>query len=267
MKTKPLTSFTLMQCLSSLAISMGESMKLLLTSAGIKNTSIRNALVDLLGKPIAESSALVIPTAIYPFPGGTGHAWEAICGRSASPFAGLGWKSLGVLELSVLPSIAKECWVPTVQATDALLVWGGDPVFLTYWMRRSGLADILASLPSKKVYLGVSAGSMAVTSTFAETYREPRRGNGEELSTEDIVFETPDSELRMILVKAQGVGLVDFAIIPHVDFADQQDMAIAEQWAARIPAPTYAIDDQTAIKVADGDVEVISEGHWKRYAP
>lgn len=45
-------------------------MKYLLTSAGIKNTSIHNALVDLLGKPIAESNALCIPTAIYPFPGG-----------------------------------------------------------------------------------------------------------------------------------------------------------------------------------------------------
>jgi dipeptidase E len=64
----------------------------------------------------------------------------------------------------------------------------------------------------------------------------------------------------MILVKAQGVGLVEFAIIPHVDSADHQDMAIAEQWAARIPAPTYAIGDQTAIKVTDGNVQVVSGG-------
>ena len=167
----------------------------------------------------------------------------------------------------MLPSIDEECWVPAVQETDALLVWGGDPVFLSYWMRRSGLADVLPSLPSETVYLGVSAGSIAATSTFAETYREPRRGSGEALSTEDIVFDTPDGELRMILVKAQGVGLVDFAIIPHVDNADHQDMAIAEQWAARIPAPTYAIDDQTAIKVTDGNVEVVSEGHWKLFTP
>jgi dipeptidase E len=240
--------------------------KLLLTSSGIANTAIHEALTGLLGKPIEESSALVIPTAIYPFPGGAGHAWEAICGRSKSPFAGLGWKSLGVLELSVLPSIDEECWVPAVRETDALLVWGGDPVFLAYWMRRSGLADILPSLPSETVYLGVSAGSIAATSTFAETYPEPRRGSGDVLSTEDIVFDTPDGELRMILVKAQGAGLVDFAIIPHVDNADHQDMAIAEQWAARIPAPTYAIDDQTAIKVTDGNVEVVSEGHWKLFS-
>jgi len=144
-------------------------MKLLLTSSGVANPSIHDALVGLLGKPIEESSALVIPTAIYPFPGGAGHAWEAICGKAQSPFAGLGWQSLGVLELSVLPSIDKECWVPAVQETDALLFWGGDPVFLSYWMRRSGLTDVLLSLRSETVYLGVSAGSIAATSAFAES--------------------------------------------------------------------------------------------------
>ena len=167
-----------------------------------------------------------------------------------------------VLELSVLPSIDEECWIPTLKETDALLVWGGDPVFLSYWMRRSGLADVLPSLPGEMVYLGVSAGSIAATSGFAETYREPRRGSGEALSTEDIVFDTPSGELRRILVKAQGVGLVDFAIIPHVDHADPQDMAIAEQWAARMPTQTYAIDDETGIQVTNGIVDVVSEGHW-----
>jgi dipeptidase E len=242
-------------------------MKLLLTSSGISNRSISEALSGLLGKPIEESSALVIPTAIYPFPGGPEHAWEAITGRSKSPFAGVGWKSVGVLELSALPSIDKECWVPAVQETDALLVWGGDPVFLSYWMRRSGLADVFPSMPSTTVYLGVSAGSIAATSTFAETYREPRRGSGDALSTEDIVFDTPDGDVPRVLVTAQGVGLVDFAIIPHADHADRNDVAIAEQWAARIPVPTYAIDDETAISVIDGSVEVVSEGHWTLFAP
>lgn len=242
-------------------------MKLLLTSSGVANATIRDALLGLLGKPIEDSKALVIPTAIYPFPGGAGRAWEAISGRTKSPFAGLGWKSLGVLELSVLPSIDDECWVPAVQQTDALLVWGGDPVFLSHWMRRSGLADRLPSMRGETVYLGVSAGSIAVTSMFGEIYPEPRRGSGEMLSTEDIVFDTPKGELRMILVKAHGIGLVDFAIIPHVDHADPQDMAVAEQWAAKVPVRTYAIDDQTAIKVTDGDVEVVSEGHWTLFDP
>src|SRR5580704_2520057 len=121
-------------------------MRALLTSAGIKNRSIHNALVDLLGKPIAESSALFIPTAIYPFRRGANMAWEAISGKAKSPLAQLGWKSLGVLELTALPSVDKNAWVPTVEETDALLVWGGDPVYLAYWLRQSGLADLLPSL-------------------------------------------------------------------------------------------------------------------------
>ena len=123
-------------------------MKLLLTSAGIKNTSIHNALVDLLDKPIAESSALCIPTAAYGHPmAGPAAAWRFISGREPStPMCELGWKSLGVLELTALPSIDEELWVPMVQETDVLLVNGGDPLYLCYWMRQSGLADLLPSL-------------------------------------------------------------------------------------------------------------------------
>ncbi len=90
-------------------------MKLLLTSAGIKNPSIHDALVGLLGKPIAESSALCIPTATYAFPGGAGSAWRLISGRAATPLCELGWQSLGVLELTALPSIDENHWVPMVQ--------------------------------------------------------------------------------------------------------------------------------------------------------
>jgi dipeptidase E len=121
-------------------------MKLLLTSAGITNTSIRNALVDLLGKPIAASTALCIPTVIYGLPGGTAGSYRLIHGVAASPLCELGWKSLGVLELTALPSIKEELWVPVVQEVDALLVGGGDPLYLSYWMRQSKLADLLRSL-------------------------------------------------------------------------------------------------------------------------
>lgn len=244
-------------------------MKLLLTSSGISNTSIHDALVDLLGKPIAESSALFIPTGIYPFPGGPGMAWQAICGKTNSPLCQLGWKSLGVLELTALPTINRGTWVSTVQETDALLVWGGDPLYLSYWMRQSGLADLMPSLRREMVYVGVSAGSIAATSLFGETYDNPPSGTSETLTSEEIVFTTPQGKMSRILVKAHGVGLVDFAIIPHLDNARHEDasLANAEKWAARIPAPTYAIDDQTAIKVVDGTVEVISEGHWKLFTP
>ena len=106
-------------------------MRFLLTSAGIKNTSIHDALVELLGKPIAESSALCIPTAAYGNPmAGPGAAWRFISGQEPrTPMCELGWKSLGVLELTALPSIDEEQWVRMVQETDALLVGAVEVVF------------------------------------------------------------------------------------------------------------------------------------------
>ena len=242
-------------------------MRALLTSSGIKNRSIHDALVDLLGRPIAECTALFIPTAIYPFPGGSFMAWRALSGKASSPLSELGWKSLGLLELSALPSIEEAAWVPTVRDADALLVWGGDPLFLASWMRRSGLTGLLPTLRPEAVYVGVSAGSIAAASTFVETYTEPPRGTHAPLKSEPIVFATPNGDVNRILVTGQGAGLVDFAVIPHFEHPDHPDasLANAERWAARIPAPTYAIDDETAIRVVDGEAKVVSEARWKLF--
>ena len=195
-------------------------------------------------------------------------AGRAIRGEAGGPLAGLGWKSLGLLELTALPNIDKEAWVPMIQDTDALLFWGGDPMFLAHWMRQSGLADLLPSL-RQTVYVGVSAGSMAASATFGETYRERPRGSGEPRTSEDIVFASPQGEISRLFVTAHGVGLIDFALIPHLDHENHPDasLANAQTWAAKLPVPTYAIDDQTAIKVTDGIVEVVSEGHWRLFTP
>ena len=221
-------------------------MKLLLTSAGIKNASIDNALIGLLGKPIAEASALCIPTAGYGHPQGSpGGAWRFISGQSAQPMCELGWKSLGVLELTALPSIDKERWISWVRAADALLVNGGDALYLCYWMRQSGLADLLPSL--RAIWVGLSAGSMVMTPRIGEDFVQwkPPAGGDETL------------------------GVVDFSIFPHLDnpHLPENTLSNAERWAAGMSVPAYAIDDQTAIKVVDGTVEVVSEGHWKRFAP
>jgi dipeptidase E len=246
-------------------------MRLLLTSAGISNTSIHDALVDLLGKPIAESSALVIPTAAYACPGvGAGMAWRLISGSAKSPLCELGWKSLGVLELTALPSIEGQHWIPMVQETDALLVGGGDVPYLRYWMRQSGLADLFASLLRETVYVGVSAGSLVVTSHFGDTYIGRKPPSGSDIKSEDIVLATPQGELsNVIFVVAPGIGLVDFTLFAHLDHErfPENSLANLERLAARIPVSTYAIDDQTAIKVTDGTVEIVSEGHWKLFNP
>jgi len=220
-------------------------MKFLLTSSGIRNASIHDALVDLLGKPIAESSALCIPTGVQPFPGGPSHVYGFINGSVGGPMCGLGWKSLGVLELTALPSIDEERWVPQVREADVLLVSGGDALYLCHWMRQSGLADLLPSL-SETVWVGLSAGSMVMA---------PRIGD-------DFVGWKPPGGGDSTL------GVVDFSIFPHLDheLLPENTMADAERWAAGLPGPAYAIDDETAIKVVDGTVDVISEGHWKLFA-
>jgi dipeptidase E len=224
-------------------------LRFLLTSAGIKNASIRDALVALLGKPIAESSALCIPTAMYghPMVGPGEWAWQFIAGQEPDcPMTELGWKSVGVLELTALPSIDEERWVPVVREADVLLVAGGDALYLCHWMRQSGMADILPSL-SDTVWVGLSAGSMVMT---------PRIGK-------DFVGWNPPAG------GDEALGIVDFSIFPHLDHKDLPDncMANAERWAAGLPNPAYAIDDQTAIKLTDGTVEVVSEGHWKLFTP
>jgi dipeptidase E len=221
-------------------------MKFLLTSAGIKNSSIHNALVGLLGKPIAEANALCIPTASYGHPMVTPvQAWKFISGQEPeTPMCELGWNSVGVLELTALPSIDKERWVSWVRETDVLLVNGGDPLYLCYWMRQSGVADLLPSL-RETVYVGLSAGSMIMA---------PHIGM-------EFVGWTPPTG------GDETLGLVDFAMFPHLDheMLPENTMADAERWAAGMRVPAYAIDDETAIKVVGDTVEVVSEGHWKLF--
>src|SRR6478609_3562398 len=233
-------------------------MKLLLTSSGISNKSIHNALVDLLGKPIAEANALFVPTGVYPFLGGQYYAWNPIGGEAAPRMCQLGWKSVGILELSVLPSIDRDNWLPALTEADALLVWGGDPLFISYWMQESGLTDLLPSLLDKLVYVGVSAGSIAVASIFAESYSADRSCAGSPLTSEEIVFSMDKGEVYATLVTANGMGLTKFAVIPHFQNKDHfaGSLTNTEKWASRLTVPVYAIDDDTAIKVEDDSVEV-----------
>jgi dipeptidase E len=218
--------------------------KLLLTSGGITNPSIRTALVDLLGKPIAESTALCIPTAQWGHPAcGPDKARGFVTGEPPWHMTSLGWKSVGLLELTALPTIGQERWVPWVREADALLVDGGDATYLCHWMRESGLAELLPSL-SESVWVGVSAGSMVMTPRIGANFVAWRSA--------------PDD---------QTLGVVDFSIFPHLDheMMPRNTLADAERWAAGIAGPAYAIDDQTAIKVVDGHVEVVSEGQWKQF--
>jgi dipeptidase E len=152
----------------------------------------------------------------------------------------LGWRSVGVLELTALPSIGAQRWIPWVRAADVLLVAGGDATYLCHWLRRSGVAELLPSLPDT-VWVGLSAGSMVLTPRIGADFVEWPQA--------------PDD---------RTLGLVDFSIFPHLDVFPENSLAEAERWARDIAGPAYAIDDQTAIKVRGSTVEVVSEGRWKQ---
>jgi dipeptidase E len=230
--------------------------KLLLTSSGITNDSIQKALVDLLGKPISESSALFVPAAIYAYPQGMYAAWEGL----KAP-GGLGWKSFGVLELTALPSLPKAIWLPQIEQADAIMIGGGNKFYLSYWMEKSGLFDLLPQLIEQgKVYVGMSAGSMMMTSGLNF---DPDR-----LKKTGVYFDDEfNEEMPSSVGSAKTLGLVDFVIRPHLnaDYFPQAALENIEKWAAKVDKPLYALDDQSALKVVDGKVDVISSGEWKLF--
>lgn len=161
-----------------------------------------------------------------------------------SPLCEIGWKSLGLLELTALPAIDAAQWVPLVRQADALLAGGGDPLYLAHWLRQSGVAGILPALPDA-VWVGVSAGSLVAA---------PRPGQ------DGLPVTHPAGS-------AEALGLVDFGIFPHLDHPAMPEFSLAgaERWAAPLDVPGYAIDDETAITVIDGGAAVVSGGQWKLF--
>ena len=217
-------------------------MTLLLTSGGVTNDSIRAALVELLGKPVEESTALCIPTAQWGHPMCSPETVRnVVADGSPARFTGLGWRSVGVLELSALPTINSERWQPWVREADVLLVDGGEATYLAHWLRESGMVDLFPEL-GDTVWVGVSAGSMALTPRIGDLFVEWRPEEGD-----------------------ATLGVVDFSIFPHVGLFPGNTFEVAEQWAADLGNPAYALDEQSAVLV-DGDrVEVVSEGEWRRF--
>ena len=220
-------------------------MKLLLTSTGVTNQSIRRALKELIGKPIEESRVAFIPTAAY---GTTGDkSWLAHEMQVASD---LGWQEFNVIELTALtPEQIKE----QLEGADVIYMNGGNAYFLMNRIVTSGLEKMLPELLAKKVYVSSSAGGSVVSKHFpgnlAKAYGEEER-----LKLEQGTID-------------HGLGLVDFIIKPHLNSPKfpKRKMAWYKRVAPQVGVPFYAIDDDTAIKVIDGQVEVISEGKWKRF--
>lgn len=221
-------------------------MKLFLTAAGIKNPAMHRRLVEMLPKPIDECDALMISTGSFGHRNGPAGSLRFYRGEGSTPMVDLGWRSLGVLELSALPALPREHWLAWVEAADIILVNGGDALFLAHFMKDCGFADVVRAYP-EKVYLGLSGGSMVMTPNIGVDFMSWQPPSGSDVA----------------------LGLVDFAIFPHMDHPDlpENTKADAYRWAETMTVPCYLLEDECGISIVDGVVVVVGDGRWELVQP
>jgi dipeptidase E len=217
-------------------------MKLLLTSAGISNKSISDALLELAGKPYAELNLAFVPTAANVEEGDKFWVIDDLVN-----LRNLGFKQIDIVDISVLP---KDVWLPRLKEADVFYFEGGNTFHLMHWIEKSGLKELLSEMLKTKIYVGVSAGSIVV-------------GKSLDLSTSERLYDEKVEDGS----KDEGLGYVDFLIRPHLNspYFPKVNLADLENFAKEFTETFYAIDDNTAIKVIDKKVEVISEGVWKKF--
>ena len=216
-------------------------MKLLLTSNGVTNDSIATALFKLVGKAARDTSIAFVPTAVLAATGDK--SWFV---NDLYNLKKLGLKHLDIVEISSVP---KEVWLPKMRAADVLFFSGGNTAFLMYWINKSGLGELLNDLLSTRVYAGISAGSIIASPTIVMS------------SKKTLPFFAPD-ELQFFNEK--GLGLVKFYLRPHLNSPHQPVSAenYLREKALQVPGVIYGIDDQTAVSVIDGVVEIVTEGNY-----
>lgn len=217
-------------------------MKLLLTSAGNTNKSIQNALLKLLGKPFKDARMVFVPTAANPEKG-----TDKWLPTDIRRFKELGFVAFNVIDISAVP---KEEWLPIFDKADVFVFGGGDVYYLLQWMTKSGLRDLLPEFLKTKVYVGISAGSMVTAKVI-------------QLSTHGILYYEKTGRLE----KAEGLGFVNFELRPHLNskFFPMVRIPELQKLAQETDRTFYALDDDSAIQVVDGEIAVISEGEWKKF--
>lgn len=216
-------------------------MKLLLTSSGITNTSLEQALGKLLGKPYNEATLTFIPTAANGEKGDK--TWLV---NDMNNFRVLGFSSFEITDISAVP---KEIWLPSLERADILVFGGGNVAYLLEWMEKTGLKILLPNLLKTKVYVGISAGSMVTAKIIS-------------LTSFGLLYYEDTGAFE----NKPGLGLVDFEVWPHLNspWFPKVRLDFLEQLAPKALSPFYAIDDASAVCVIDDDVSVISEGTWKK---
>ena len=218
-------------------------MKLLLTSSGLTNKSISDALFDLVGKPAKEATVVFIPTAMN-----VGRGDKSWFIKDLNNILKQGFKFIDIVDISALP---KEVWQPRLEAGDVLFFSGGNTSHLMRWLKESGLDLLLPELLKSRIYVGVSAGSIVTNPTLATSSKDKK------------IYYEETFNYR----SEEALNFVDFYIRPHFNSADfpHANKDNIEQIAKDSEKPVYAIDDQTALKVVDGTIEVISEGEYLKF--
>ncbi len=226
------------------------NMKLLLTSNGLSNKSIADALEKLVGKPRKEIKVAFIPTAAFPEDDVVHESrdWLVDDMYRIKEFCGY----MDIVSIADLPN---EALLKRLAYADVIFVGGGNAFYLSYCMEQAGLFDALPSLLESRVYAGISAGSMIATASLRSTSRAIR-------NTKDFLEGRVDAFGPSGRSGARTAHLVDFVVRPHMNkrtFGDD----FLEKIAADVGVSVYAIDDESAIRVVDGVVDVISEGSWR----
>lgn len=217
-------------------------MKLLLTSGGLMNDSIISALKDMAQKPFNKLNLAFVPTASNMEPG---DKWWLI--KDLEICNKLGLKAIDIVDISALP---QQIWQNRLEKADVILNEGGNTFHLNYWIRKSGLKNVLPDLLKSRVYIGISAGTIVMTPSLilSGSEKEPLKEIGEEIYEE-------------------GLGFVDFLVEPHINNSYFPDYTFenVENQSKKIPYPIYALDDNSAIKIEGNNAEVVSEGEWKKF--
>src|SRR3989338_5386005 len=214
-------------------------MKLLLTSGGITNTSIASALFDLVGKKPEDTSLVFIPTAANAEKGDKEWFIDDLVNLKKQNF-----KSIDIADIS---AVDEKIWRPKFEQADVLFFEGGNTYHLMEWLNKSGLASLLPKLLKNKVYVGVSAGSMVTNKDLA-------------LKISQIVYAEDLDKTEDML----GLHFVDFYFLPHLNSPDFKKLRedFIRKTVQGMTETIYALDDQSALKIVDGKIEVISEGKW-----
>lgn len=217
-------------------------MKLLLTSAGITNKSLSDALLELTGKPFSELNVAFIPTAANVEKGDKFWVIDDLVSLK-----NLGFKQIDIVDISALP---KDVWLPRLEESDVIYVEGENNFHLMRWIEKSGLGEALPELLKTRVYIGVSAGSMVMCPN-------------NDLSMSERLWSEEVGEYD----KDEALGYVDFLIRPHLNssYFPNVNLENFEKISKEIPETFYAIDDQTAIKIINGEMKIVSEGVWKKF--